>query len=254
MSTKIYNGFKFKNPNPFVIRKQLIVFQKHIRDITRRIYANLQAQHVSAIFDDTYHKRRDYSPNILNESHGEMIKYLKEFNDHESPFQCQIGIYPISSNKTLGQFFCLHHYEEHIRQAPWFIEYHYQNQCDKPEEISARQWSQRQKDWNVVFDESWIPTSAGFFINLQNPRANNAYIHPKLIIDRIPTYRKRLEALTTRIILGESKESDLYKFFMSDDFKDKQKSLMSNLKLKRRIALRDVSNFKRYPNLHRGWF
>jgi hypothetical protein len=44
------------------------------------------------------------------------------------------------------------------------VDYHYQNQTDKPDEISWRDWRFREEVWTDIFDDIsvlWIPSEAG---------------------------------------------------------------------------------------------
>jgi hypothetical protein len=44
------------------------------------------------------------------------------------------------------------------------VDYHYQDQTDKPEEISNRDWYFREQVWEDIFEDIsvlWIPSEAG---------------------------------------------------------------------------------------------
>lgn len=47
-------------------------------------------------------------------------------------------------------------------------EYHYQDQADRPEEISEEEWENRKKDWEKVFEHVRVPEKAGFTIHFFN--------------------------------------------------------------------------------------
>jgi hypothetical protein len=49
------------------------------------------------------------------------------------------------------------------------VDYHYQNQTDKPDEISWRDWRFREKVWEDIFDDIsvlWISSEAGVVYNI----------------------------------------------------------------------------------------
>lgn len=50
----------------------------------------------------------------------------------------------------------------------FFKDYHFQNQCDRPEKISAAEWKKREKDWEEALGPDYIPTRHGIFFELFN--------------------------------------------------------------------------------------
>jgi len=48
------------------------------------------------------------------------------------------------------------------------VDFHYQNQTDRPDEITADEWLRREKAWNEIFDFSSKPSIAGFSVRLRN--------------------------------------------------------------------------------------
>ncbi len=54
-----------------------------------------------------------------------------------------------------------------VEGLPGWEDYHYQNQTDKPQEISEEDWEKRRRDWDVVLlDASGIPEREGFSIKV----------------------------------------------------------------------------------------
>lgn len=60
--------------------------------------------------------------------------------------------------------------KEHAKFAQkWVLkEYHYQNQTDRPEEISEEEWEIREKDWEKALEHSCIPEKSGLMIHFFN--------------------------------------------------------------------------------------
>lgn len=55
-----------------------------------------------------------------------------------------------------------------IENHEMFEDYHYQNQCDKPDDISDEEWDKRESDWNDAIGPDYIPANHGWQIRLFN--------------------------------------------------------------------------------------
>lgn len=47
-----------------------------------------------------------------------------------------------------------------------YLDYHYQNQTNQPDDISDEKWKQREKDWNEVLGPDYIPENHGLTFTL----------------------------------------------------------------------------------------
>lgn len=83
-------------------------------------------------------------------------------------FQSEVQILPIE-NKILLMYFGNDKDEllQIFECEPYILEYHYQNQTDKPDNISEEEWEERENDWDAALP-SWIPNDTGFTVQLVN--------------------------------------------------------------------------------------
>jgi len=144
MSTKIYTGFVVKHNKPYLLMKHLKEFQSYCLNYARKI--------VSSALPTEF---------VDNEESNKIINKI-----YQERAMADVVIY-FKKNKILGQYF-IHdkHLEKKFRSQPWFKEYHYQNQTNPDERVSAKEWKQREKDWNFLH----LPANDGFSFYLVNPR------------------------------------------------------------------------------------
>ena len=76
----------------------------------------------------------------------------------------EIQIYPLD-DKILLRFFGNDRLEQILLNEEDIEEYHYQNQCDRPEDISEEEWNDREKNWETV-NPTLVPAKRGFGVQL----------------------------------------------------------------------------------------
>lgn len=83
-------------------------------------------------------------------------------------YHCTLQIIPMET-KTLAMFFGKSMLQYYLESRPDFLtDYHYQNQTDRPEEISEEEWNLREKDWDKAIGPDYIPSQHGFTVDLFN--------------------------------------------------------------------------------------
>ncbi len=209
MSTKIYNGFKFKNPNIVVIRKQLINFQKPVKEIIEKLCSIYIARITTTLLDtkavgapvEVFFKGM-FKNSVKNESLPFVARrHISEvIREGEWPFdfKFKISVFPISSKLTLGIYYCGEtECIELIQNQSWFISYEYFNNSDKPENISEKEWKTRGKHWDIPFpdDKSTCPCNCGFTMDITEPYIDQTpyMLTVEKIIDKIPSFNDRLQ-------------------------------------------------------------
>lgn len=92
--------------------------------------------------------------------------------DAKSPFRgnydyrCTLQIIPMKT-KTLAMYFGNPMLCKYLESRPdFFVDYHYQNQTDRPESISENLWNLREKDWEKAIGPDYIPKQHGFTVDL----------------------------------------------------------------------------------------
>ena len=81
-------------------------------------------------------------------------------------YRCTLQIIPIK-RKTLVLYFGNAEMQQYLESLPDFlIDHHYQDQTDKPDDISTYKWKQREKDWEIAIGPDYIPCRHGFTAEL----------------------------------------------------------------------------------------
>ena len=145
MSTKIYNAYKYK-PNDF--------------DSLMRFLRELRKQHISLKAEQI--SRYDWPQNDYGKKLYDSIREAT-YGLETSPFSVSASavVYFVDS-QIYVQFFGLDRIQlREISESELFIDWHYQNQTDEPENISAEEWEERERFWGRVFAEIDIPSHVG---------------------------------------------------------------------------------------------
>lgn len=198
MSTKIYNGIKiYSNSLDELLQKinlikpeaQQLTLEKEVNGLNRQIinqYLNTLLLNVSKL--DTSLFLVNYNQNEEIKSHNRiLISYLldiiKENEKNYSKIKnvstdiktTSLIIHPHQFKDSLGKYYIGHNYSDldlntltsiFKNNNTIFQDYHYQNQTDKPEEITTKSWNRRSKEWNICLDYGDTPISRGISIQL----------------------------------------------------------------------------------------
>jgi hypothetical protein len=147
MSTRIYNAYLYYST--------LLNLQK----LLMRIRAERMEYWLGKISESEFreYSNRHVDP-VLSLSTREIIVDV----DREAAV-----IYPFpefGKNKFLVQFFGERPLLDRARRTRSLSDFHYQNQSDPPKNVDSKEWEQREKIWNRIFDRSRClsPVQAGF--------------------------------------------------------------------------------------------
>lgn len=164
MSTKIYNGYRFKEP---VTLQQVQSFTQRLREklapLAKQEYCKAIIREIVEMIDmnqygyfTTCHYFHKFEKSSLFRAscryYDERISLLKSKNkrDPDVDFDFSICIIPLQSKDST--LILLYTEQSFLRKAfvefPEIEEYHYQNQSDKPDEITEADWDIRRKDWD----------------------------------------------------------------------------------------------------------
>ncbi len=194
MSTKIYDAFildksiktfddlsKFNQNLKENIQKEAET--KIAKDIARRIQlildvyefygdsilkkkVNIDDKRKEAMGYIIEHKNDDPIPHLwFEEVYSHYPQMLKDLKPYACIHEVKI-MYFACGRKILAMAFGDHSYFHHFYENELLKDYHYQNQTDRPEDISAREYSQRSKDWNKAIGPDYIPVNHGLEFEL----------------------------------------------------------------------------------------
>lgn len=120
-----------------------------------RIWKAVQADKWTAVYIDVYMRMID-----------EISKNAKLLSRWYYDYRCILQIIPMET-KTLAMFFGNPMLRDHLESRHDFLtDYHYQNQTDRPENISEEEWNLREKDWDKAIGPDYIPIQHGFAVDL----------------------------------------------------------------------------------------
>jgi hypothetical protein len=80
-------------------------------------------------------------------------------------------------------------------------DYHYQNQADKPDDVSDREWNKRRRDWDLTLPGAGIPANNGFTADLTDSLYPLADVED--IISSIPDIQQRSESIAQSLLHRE---------------------------------------------------
>ena len=160
---------------------------------------------------------KDYVQNMM-----EFAEVDGTIMTHEYNVSNKICIFPISKKRTLFMAFgsTLRHlmYEittkeewKDFREKYGVKDYHYQNQTDRPDDISQKEWSRRRKDWDIVMPTG-IPREDGTVVEISQKwdiQKDLFYMNGKTAMEYIESKESRVarkaKAKTICSELGDDK-------------------------------------------------
>lgn len=150
MSTKIYNAYKFLGS-----REELVPFLQQVRfDVQSEflnVYSNLELSKTTSYeLYDMICESIEKEKHTLNSSSCVCVFFHNSGIYLQFYFPYSIGLFSRRASHLIKKW------EDKL------IDFHYQNQGDKPDEISEEEWQKRADIWDEIFQTSDIPALAGF--------------------------------------------------------------------------------------------
>lgn len=274
MSTKIYSGIRFVNPDIVAVRDLLFKLQKKIQAKTTELimkrHTNLIASAIDTGEYDLLRVFKSHVPEAVPRKKGESVYgwtagllSAAMYLDRSSPakgmcldYKFEVTIFPLKG-MTLGMYFSgVRELQAILLTSKGIKDYHYQNQCDRDEKVSSREWRQRKLNWEEVFkDGRDAPSQAGFTMTLSEEYWDQMPCYGYDIsgkLDRskfmsfIPTFEERVkrvsETLTMRNNLKFTKPSEWVNYHNSEKYaKELEKAKVKARKsVKKEITVDDV--------------
>lgn len=138
-----------------------------------------------------------------------------------------IQIFPLQ-DKILVMFFGSKDIQNYLENTGHFDDYHYQNQCEKPDAISEEEWNRRCIDWRKAIGPDYVPCKHGFCVELFD--INNVF--PKFVISDETIHIKNEEDQTKELIktlsmsnvkgypTNEKSFNEWFRFKESEEYKE----------------------------------
>lgn len=263
MSTKIYNGIKFKSNNLIDVLDFCDKLREKAPSVIKKCGAKFSARAFAYIKDNLALKGElRTNENIVNQIICDYRKLLGDALKRETreplvDMSLSLTIHPLKDKEIiLGIYFAQNKDMSDIVTTDEFIEdYHYQNQTDFPEGISKKDWEIREQDWDKALKNYDIPSLNGFSATI----VPETYIQERLFMDGLldkelvnsfmPSYQYRIDNIKKEIgfdkfiknFYGENFELknrffeyyDKYNDFLkTNDGKDFEKNVIDDIKKK----------------------
>lgn len=259
MSTKIYNGIKFKNPNLYKIFNDLNQLKPQILKIGETQKNSQISKELVNIVD--FLSSGLITPSLLesNDTNDQyylidgtyvvgsglpghyrsiVSKLLSDFDrrnqeiektqrrDPSVDVEFSLTIHPINKNLTLGIYFCENrNMIEHFLNSDIVEDYHYQNSTDPPKTVTTKQWNKRRRDWDVALDDTGIPERNSFTMKLCNYNWLDYGCDYELLLKHLPSYEQRIKTVSEEFLWLDYKKTKQKTTFsdyfdFSSDFKN----------------------------------
>jgi hypothetical protein len=146
MSTKLYNGIKFKSNNIREVLDQLMSIKKSANEIA----LDLLDDRSLALFIE--------ANNLLDkdkwEISREILDALESSNYNKWKFKPRLHfsviVYPTKEGDIYGYYFDSDKQEFNDLLKPLYTDFHYQNQTDPPTDVSEEEWEFRELKWDEL--------------------------------------------------------------------------------------------------------
>lgn len=239
MSIKIYNGYRFDRS--YSIREldeKLIELKKKIQTAANKLFSEQVLTEFLYLFDYCTFFGKEKTLELLKKYKYEkddiewdsVLFYVSCYvedkirkakinprRDFVFDYDCYIHILPIPRKLLFLYYGEKEEFEKILKDQAYVREYYYQNQTDRPENISAKAWKTRRKDWDKAIID-YVPVNHGFSVSLVNteafPLISRSFM--KNINPEIPSAQKRARRVAYDVPYKDNAE---FSDFFSDDYK-----------------------------------
>lgn len=144
MSTKLYYGIRFKSRSMADILQQLVSIRKETVKLANDLLTVEEIKDFIVLNDLT----NSYKYVIFNALKNDLDAKCRTILSVD--FNFTISLIPEKNGYVYGYYFADHPQEYYQLIEPFVVDYHYQNQCDKPSNISNKAWNYRRKKWDKL--------------------------------------------------------------------------------------------------------
>jgi len=160
MSTKLYNGIKFKSNNIREVLDQLISIKSKAEELALQFISDRDI----SIFISTN--------NLIDKNAWEISKELTDAIDSSSYNKYRftprvtfsVVIYPTTEGDIYGYYFDSDRKQYLELIEPFYTDFHYQNQSDPPSDIPYEEWQSRGDKWDELLKDKFKDTGLTYGI------------------------------------------------------------------------------------------
>jgi hypothetical protein len=167
MSTKLYDGLRLTAHAPDLFELTRMI-SKRMREVFRELAVPIIARNVARVVDNDEVRERDMGGPLhnylvyrarklwLDEQAGlddrmtfhDPLRFSIVFGQVDDDYGTRRLAYSFPGSRAYTDALLVLEADGH----PVFVDYHYQNQADRPAEVSDDEWTHRRDDWNRLLD------------------------------------------------------------------------------------------------------
>lgn len=158
MSTKLYNGIKFKSNNIREVLDQLI----SVKETAKKIAINSISDKELTLFI--------VGNKLLDNDAWDIANELRDSinSDRYSSFKPRLAftvmVYPTIEGDIYGYYFDCDKKEYNDLIKPFYTDFHYQNQTDPPTDVTEEEWNYREAKWDELIKYRFKDTGFSYDI------------------------------------------------------------------------------------------
>jgi hypothetical protein len=207
MSTKIFNGFRFADPDLATIHRQIMEWRAELRPLHQQAANRFVAELAIAAIDEERLRPGSHSGQIpvmegiskLWDMQAEVRKTQRrnpavdfEFTISLMPFEGQVyGIVYSEQQEWLRLWMA----------KPFVIDFSYWDNTDPPEEVSEQDWAERGRVWDAILSEAVFtaPSMAGFAAD-----CTHEALSPDIdnVVNELPSFQERISRTARFLVVS----------------------------------------------------
>lgn len=214
MSTKIHSGFLFNFSFGFGYQtalEELQALRKELLPVSNKLFGKLLTQEITCSIDAQHKPGVDSSVRL---SYGAAVREIRKrqkdiratgYRDPEVDLGFDVSIVPLNGGKLnsflLGLYFTEQaEFIEALKAKPWFSDYSYWNNTDRPDDVSKTAWAQRKRDWNRALGHD-APSERGLSFTVIS---NDLMLFPKPedLVQLQPSIEKRASSIAKNLLFA----------------------------------------------------
>ncbi|MGW3199115.1 hypothetical protein ACWDBD_32025, partial [Streptomyces sp. NPDC001118] len=177
MSAKLYDGLRLTAHAPDLFELTRVI-SKRMREVFRELAVPIIARNVARVVDDAEVRERDMGGPLHNYlvyrarklwldgqaglddrmTFHDPLRFSIVFGQVDDEWGTHRLAYPFAGNRAYTDVLLALEADGH----PIFVDYHYQNQADRPAEVSDDEWKHRRDDWKSLLDAEDPETDGTF--------------------------------------------------------------------------------------------
>ena len=154
MSTKLYNGIKFKSNNIKEVLDQLI----SVKETAKQIAIDSISDKDLGLFITANNLLDNDAWYIANEIKDAIASDNYNRWKFKPRLKFTVVVYPTTEGDIYGYYFDADKKEYNDLIEPFYTDFHYQNNSDRPSDITEEEWDFRREKWDELLKDRFMDT------------------------------------------------------------------------------------------------